>query len=88
MQRRQIQLIQELLEESLYEVDTRAVAGAILARATARRAVPGTEFRNDLPEEVPQVRSFRPTRRARSFRPCGGTASVEGSVAGAPRGRR
>jgi hypothetical protein len=88
MQRRQIQLIQELLEESLYEVDAQAVAGAILARAATRRTVPGTTFRNDLRDEAPQVRSFRPTRQARSFRPCGGTASGEESVAGAPRGRR
>lgn len=88
MQRRQIQLIRELLEESLYEIDAQAVAGAILARAAARRAVPGTAFRNDFSEEAPQVRSFRPTRQARSFRPCGGTTQGEWPVAGAPRGRR
>ncbi len=88
MQRRQIQLIRELLDESLYEVDSQAVAGAILARASVRRTVPGTTFRNDVRGAAPQVRSFRPTRQARSFRPCGGTPYEEALVAGAPWLRR
>jgi hypothetical protein len=67
---RQIQLLRQLLEDSQYAVDPSTVADAILARAMARRAVMGTAFRNDIRLERPQVRSFRPTRQARSFRPC------------------
>ncbi|HEY3971149.1 MAG TPA: hypothetical protein VGL79_07095 [Solirubrobacteraceae bacterium] len=69
---RQIQLIQELIRDSQYAVDAEAVADAIVARAMARRAVMGTTFRNDIRGLAPQVRSFRPTRQARSFRPCTG----------------
>jgi hypothetical protein len=79
---RQVQLIRQLLEESQYAVDAEAVADAILARALVRGTVPGTSFRNDA--KVPQVRSFRPTRQARSFRPCGS----EDIPALAPRLRR
>jgi hypothetical protein len=69
---RQIQLLKELVSESQYAVDAEAVANAILARAMARQAVIGTTFRNDVRDLTPQVRSFRPTRQARSFRPCTG----------------
>ncbi len=72
----------------MYVIDAQAVAGAILARACARRTVPGTTFRNDASDPTPQVRSFRPTRQARSFRPCGGASAAGGSVAGEPWGRR
>jgi hypothetical protein len=69
---RQIQLLKELVSESQYAVDAEVVANAILARAMARQAVIGTTFRNDIQGPMPQVRSFRPTRKARSFRPCTG----------------
>lgn len=69
---RQIQLLGELVRESQYAVDAEAVADAIVARAMARRAVIGTTFRNDARPVGTQVRSFRPTRKARSFRPCTG----------------
>ena len=69
---RQIQLIRELIRDSQYAVDAEAVADAIVARAMARRAVIGTTFRNDARPLGTQVRSFRPTRKARSFRPCTG----------------
>ncbi|MFZ2112843.1 MAG: hypothetical protein WAU77_03815 [Solirubrobacteraceae bacterium] len=69
---RQIQLLGELIRDSQYAVDSEAVADAIVARAMARRAVIGTTFRNDARPAGTQVRSFRPTRKARSFRPCTG----------------
>ena len=69
---RQIQLIRELIRNSQYAVDSEAVADAIIARALARRTVIGTTFRNDARPAGTQVRSFRPTRKARSFRPCTG----------------
>jgi hypothetical protein len=69
---RQIQLLKELVSDAQYAVDERAVADAILARALARKTVMGTSFRNDIRGPAPQVRSFRPTRKARSFRPCTG----------------
>jgi hypothetical protein len=71
---RHIQLLKDLVLDSRYGVDEHIVAEAIIARAVTRRAVMGTTFRNDIreaaPEPAPQVRAFRPTRQARSFRPC------------------
>jgi hypothetical protein len=83
---RQIRQLRELVLDSQYVVDEMTVAGAIIARATARRAVMGTTFRNDArgPEisdpdvSSPQVRSFRPSRQARSFRPCNAVNSEDG----------
>jgi hypothetical protein len=69
--RRHLQLLQQLIRDSQYDVDARAVADAILMRAMARSAVAGTTFRNDV--RAHQVRSFRPSRKARSFRPCNGS---------------
>ncbi|HEY7961958.1 MAG TPA: hypothetical protein VID29_08560 [Solirubrobacteraceae bacterium] len=66
--RRQIQILRQLVLDAQYAVDAAAVADAILARAATRRAVLGTTFRNDV-RSAP-VRSFRPSRHARSFRPC------------------
>jgi hypothetical protein len=83
---RQIQLIRELVDESQYAVDAAAVADAIIARALARKTVTGVSFRNDV--RVPQVRSFRPTRQARSFRPCGAAGPEDGLIANAPWRRR
>jgi hypothetical protein len=90
---RQIRLLRQLVLDSQYAVDETTVAEAILARAAARRAVVGIAFRNDLriatrddaPE--PQVRSFRPTAHARSFRPCNPRKSQEGILT-IPPGRR
>jgi hypothetical protein len=65
---RQIQLLRQLVLDSQYAIDDASIAEAILARAAARHTVMGTAFRNDA--RGPQVRSFRPTRHARSFRPC------------------
>jgi hypothetical protein len=49
-------------------VDDALVADAIVARITTRLLVPETRFAND--PRPPQVQSFRPSRHARSFRPC------------------
>jgi hypothetical protein len=72
---RQTQLLRQLVLDSLYAVDASAVAEAIVMRAAARRSVMGAAFRNDirkLPTSEPEVRSFRPSRQARSFRPATG----------------
>jgi hypothetical protein len=80
MQRR-VKVLRGLVMDSSYTVDAEQVAGAIIARARARHLVPETAFRNDvLPAEpalgghgiegsrATAVRSFRPSRGARSFR--------------------
>lgn len=67
---RHVHTLSELIRDSQYAVDPHAVAEAILARAATRCAVRGASFRNDPRASRPQVRSFRPTRNARSFRPC------------------
>ncbi len=68
--------IGELIRDSLYQVDEGAVADAILTRARARQLVPESGFRNDQhsgelgpppASGASPVRSFRPSRRARSF---------------------
>jgi hypothetical protein len=79
---RQIQLLRQLVLDSQYAVDEATVADAILARAAARRAVMGITFRNDV--RNPQVRSFRPSRQARSFRPCNAKGSEDGLITIAP----
>jgi hypothetical protein len=63
-----IQLLRQLVLDSQYVVDENALADAIVARVLARRLVPELRFRND--SRGPQVRSFRPSAHARSFRPC------------------
>jgi hypothetical protein len=80
---RQVQLLRQLILDSQYAVDEVIVAEAILARARARRTVLGTTFRNDV--RAPQVRSFRPTSKARSFRPCNAKTMQNGLVAIEPR---
>jgi hypothetical protein len=73
-----IRLLRELLFDLQYEVDEALVAEAIVARATARRLVPGTVFRNDIRDlRGPRVQSFRPSRQARSFRPCSSARPVD-----------
>jgi hypothetical protein len=67
-----VRVLKQLLRESLYVVDTEAVANAIVLRAMLRRAVPAPSFR---PHQRPaQPRSFRRDRDARSFRLSGGTS--------------
>lgn len=58
--------LRDLVREDLYIVDPSAVAEAILVRSLARRVLPEVRF-GSMPQ-VPQVRSFRPQRGARSFR--------------------
>ncbi len=62
------QLIRQLVLDSQYVIDEEVVAAAILARGAARTLICEAAFRNDT--RGAQVRSFRPTREARSFRPC------------------
>ena len=62
------QLIRQLVLDSQYVIDEEVVAAAILARGAARTLICEVAFRNDAREA--HVRSFRPTREARSFRPC------------------
>ena len=78
MQQR-LKVLHELVQESGYVVDPELVAVAIIERARARQLRPGTRFRNEVrPPDVAEgmrsirmraaeVRSFRPTRGARSF---------------------
>jgi hypothetical protein len=60
-------LLKELVRDAHYVVDERAIAEAILVRAAAQRVLPDVTFRSSTPR-LPQVRSFRPHRGARSFR--------------------
>jgi len=66
----QIDRISQLVRDSLYAVDESIVAESILARASVRHYVAEHSFRNDeygTERRASDVRSFRPTRRARSF---------------------
>ena len=65
---RRTQQLRQLVRDAQYAVDEESLAAAIIARATARRLVPEVMFRND--RRGTGVRSFRPSRQARSFRPC------------------
>jgi hypothetical protein len=80
MQRR-LTVLRELVMDSSYTVDAEQVADAIIARTWARQLVPELAFRNDILPAAPAlggagmegsravaVRSFRPSRGARSFR--------------------
>jgi hypothetical protein len=78
MQQR-LKVLRELVRDSSYTVDPDLVADAIIERARARQLLPGTRFRNEVrPADVVNamrenrrraaaVRSFRPSRGARSF---------------------
>jgi hypothetical protein len=55
-----------LIAGSLYRVDERAVADAIVTRMMLRHTMPEVSFRSD--GRGPPVRSFRRDRDARSFR--------------------
>ena len=61
-----VRVLKEMVEGSLYVVDERAVAEAIVARAAVRQAVAVTELRAE--QRMRRIRSFRRTREARSFR--------------------
>jgi hypothetical protein len=83
---RQIQLLRQLVLDAQYAVEPASVADAILTRAATRRAVLGSTFRNDL--RAAPVRSFRPSRQARSFRPCNAKILGEDLLAIPPRHRQ
>ncbi len=69
-----VRVLKEMVASSLYAVDERAVANAIVARALVHRTVAAAEFRAERHE--PPVRSFRRTRDARSFRLTAGPAAT------------
>jgi hypothetical protein len=73
------QLLRQLVLDAHYVVDEELVAAAILARGTTRSLVSDAAFRNDA--RGPEVRSFRPTRQARSFRPCNLQPARDGRAA-------
>ena len=62
-----VQVLKQLVSDGHYVIDERAVAEAVVLRASARRMLPDVTFRS-APEGAPQVRSFRPHRGAWSFR--------------------
>jgi hypothetical protein len=64
--RSRLRLLRQLIEDSIYVVDERAVAEAVLARASVRARVAEPAFRSQ--PGYPAVRSFRRQRGARSFR--------------------
>jgi hypothetical protein len=66
---RRVRVIKQLIADSLYQVDERAVADAILARAQVHQTIPDISFRAT--GRGPQVRSFRRDPAARSFRLAG-----------------
>jgi hypothetical protein len=59
-------LIRDLIADSLYVIDERTVADAVLARAQVRVTVAEPSFRSEC--RGPMVRSFRRDPFARSFR--------------------
>ncbi len=59
-------VIKDLIADSLYVVDARTVADAVLARAALRTAVAEASFRSEF--RGPTARSFRRDPLARSFR--------------------
>lgn len=64
-----VRTLKEVIDKSLYVVDERDVASAIVLRAMSKSLVPLPAFRPA--DRELQVRSFRRTREARSFRLCG-----------------
>jgi hypothetical protein len=61
-----LRALKQLIDDGMYGVDDRAVAEAILARATVHATVPNVSFRSE--PTAPLVRSFRRDPHARSFR--------------------
>jgi hypothetical protein len=60
-------VLKQLVDDGHYVIDDAAVAEAMMLRAMALRMLPDVTFRS-MPRSVPQVRSFRRHRGARSFR--------------------
>ncbi|HWF52748.1 MAG TPA: hypothetical protein VG294_19040 [Solirubrobacteraceae bacterium] len=63
---RRTRVLRQLITDSMYVVDDRLVAEAILSRVQARIISPGISFGNE-PNSA-AVRSFRLEHEARSFR--------------------
>jgi hypothetical protein len=63
-----VRVIREVVDKSLYVIDERAVADAIVFRAMAKHLIPEQSVRTA--PNGQEVRSFRPNRDARSFRLC------------------
>jgi hypothetical protein len=63
---RRARIIQDLIADSLYAVDERMVADAVVARLMVRLTVSEPSFRSEC--RGPQARSFRRDPLARSFR--------------------
>ncbi len=59
-------VLQQLIRESLYVIDERVIADAILLRMHARETLPELSLRSDA--RGPQIRSFRRHDGAHSFR--------------------
>lgn len=76
------QLLRQLVLDAQYVVDEELVAAAVVARVATRGSVPEVAFRNDLRAAEERVRSFRPSKQARSFRPCNLQSSREGLALG------
>jgi len=62
-----VKVLKQLVADGQYVVDEAAVADAIILRSALLQMLPEVSFRCGSPA-VPQVRSFRPHRGARSFR--------------------
>jgi len=60
-------LLKQLVADDRYPIDEAAIAEAILVRSLARRVVPDLALRCTA-THLPEIRSFRPHRGARSFR--------------------
>ncbi|MDQ6816644.1 MAG: hypothetical protein M3018_04445 [Actinomycetota bacterium] len=71
-----IATLRQLVHGSLYVVDERAVADALVARAMIKHSVPQQQFPSE--ERWSPVRSFRRERGARSFRLCVRTPAMSG----------
>jgi len=66
VQQTRIMVLKQIIDDSLYVVDERADAKALVARASVREAVADPVFRSE--RRPSMVRSFRRTHSARSFR--------------------
>lgn len=62
-----IALLKQLVADGTYPIDEGVIAEAIVVRSMARHLVPDLALRCT-GEHLPEVRSFRPHRGARSFR--------------------
>jgi hypothetical protein len=62
-----VKVLKQLVAGGHYVTDEAAIANAMMLRSMVLRALPDVTLRC-APRTVPQVRSFRPHRGARSFR--------------------